>query len=417
MKVLILGSGLLGVTTAYELGKRGFDVTVIDRNEESARETSYANGGQLSYSHAEPWASPAVLSKLPKWIGRYDAPLQFKLRADWQMIKWGLRFFGNCTTKKASMNCVNMLRLGLYSRKKMQEMREESGVQFDFGSKGILHIYSKDEDFAHAKTQLEFQAKFGCVQKILTKDEVYALEPALKHSERVIVGGIHAVEDETGDPFLFCNALAEVATKRYGVKFMYGVTIEEINVKGKRVVSVTTDKGDMVADGYVMAMGSYSAAMLRDINISVPIYPMKGYSITINANEHCPNISMTDGTHKIVYSRLGDRIRIAGTAEFAGYSQALNEKRIEPIIRAAKKLLPKADWNQEIKRWACLRPSTPDGPPIMGNTPYSNLFLNTGHGTLGWTQAAGSAAIVADAMEGKIPGILLQGLTLERYVK
>ncbi len=417
MKVLILGSGLLGVTTAYELGKRGFQVTVLERNHESARETSFANGGQLSYSHAEPWASPSVIPKLPKWIGRDDAPLVFKFRADWQMIRWGVKFLRNCTTLRANVNCVNMLRLGLYSRKRMEEIRKDSGISFDFGNSGILHIYSTDADFDHAKKHLTFQEKFGCNQKLLSKDEVYRLEPTLTNSSRTVVGGIHAHEDETGDPYLFCNALAKVATERYGVEFKYGVTINDIKVENKTVVAVSTSEGDMTADGYVMAMGSYSAPILRNIGIDVPIYPMKGYSITINANDGCPNVSLTDGTHKIVYSRLGNRLRVAGTAEFAGHDQSLNEKRIGNIITAAKELFPKADWSQTIDKWACIRPSTPDGPPIIGNTPYRNLFLNTGHGTLGWTQAAGSAAIVSDAIEGKPPGIIVQGLTLERYVK
>jgi D-amino-acid dehydrogenase len=416
MKVLILGSGLLGVTTAYELGKRGFDVTVLERNSESARETSFANGGQLSYTHAEPWASPGSLAKLPKWLGRADAPLQFKLRADWQMIRWGLKFLRNCTPDRANINCVSMLRLGLYSRQRMEILRKESGIGFDFGSKGILHIYGTDADFDHAKKQLDFQARFGSNQTILGRDDVYTLEPALAHSSRTLVGGIHSVEDETGDPYIYCNALAGVAAERYGVKFKYGVTINEIRTEGKTVTAIRTSEGDISADSYVMAMGSYSSPILRDIGIDVPIYPMKGYSITIEANEGCPDISLTDGSHKIVYSRLGNRLRVAGTAEFAGYDQSLNEKRIAPIVRAAAALFPRADWSQPISKWACIRPSTPDGPPILGNTPYRNLFLNTGHGTLGWTQAAGSAAIVADAMEGRPPAIIMQGLPLERYV-
>jgi D-amino-acid dehydrogenase len=175
-------------------------------------------------------------------------------------------------------------------------------------------------------------------------------------------------------------------------------------------------QGTLQADGFVMALGSYSAPMLKQVGIQVPIYPMKGYSITIDANEFCPHTSLTDGTHKIVYSRLGSRLRVAGTAEFAGYDHSINEKRITPIVNAAKALFPRADWNQEIRKWGCIRPQTPDGPPILGRTPFANLFLNTGHGTLGWTQAAGSAAIVADIMEGRKPGIMMQGLTLERYL-
>lgn len=416
MKIVILGSGLLGVTTAYELGKRGFDVTVLERNFESARETSHANGGQLSYSHAEPWASPSVLPKICKWMFKSDAPLVLRPRADMDMIKWGLKFLRNCTRERAEINCINLLRLGLYSRERFDVIMNETGVAHDYGKKGVLHIYSTQEDFTAAKDHNDFQAKFGCEQKVMTRDEVYALEPSFQYTSRDIVGGIHAYMDETGDPYLFCNELAKVAAEKYGVKFQFGVNVTEIHAQGENIVGVTTDQGNVTADGYVMAMGSYSSVMLKQVGINVPIYPMKGYSITIDANEYCPTTSLTDGTHKIVYSRLGNRLRVAGTAEFAGYSQTINEKRVAPIVKAAQALFPKADWNQEIRKWGCIRPQTPDGPPILGRTPFRNLFLNTGHGTLGWTQAAGSAAIVADIMEGKKPSVMMQGLTLERYL-
>ncbi len=419
MKIIILGSGLLGVTTAYELGKRGFSVTVIERNEKSAAETSYANGGQLSYSHAEPWASPTVLPKLPKWMMRDDSPLVLRPRADWQMMKWGAKFLRNCTTSRAEINTVNLLRLGLYSRQRMGVIKGETGFDFSYSNKGILHIYGTQADLEAGKRQAEFQAKFGGEEKFLTRDEVFAIEPTLALTRRSIVGGIHASHDESGDANVFCTKLAEIAAQKYGVKFEYGVSINGLKKEGQenngKIVAVSTSKGDMTADAFVMAMGSYSSVHLRKIGIDVPIYPMKGYSITINANEFCPSISLTDGTYKIVYSRLGDKLRVAGTAEFAGYNQDVKEHRITPIVRAASALIPKADWSQEIGKWACLRPSTPDGPPIIGKTPIANLFLNTGHGTLGWTQAAGSASIVADIIENKPPAILLHGLTLERY--
>lgn len=416
MNIVILGAGLTGVTTAYELGKRGFNVTVIDRNPECARETSHANGGQLSYSHAEPWASPGVLPKVAKWMFKSDAPLVLRPRADPDMIRWGLKFLRNCTRSRADTNCVNLLRLGLYSRERFDALMQETGVAHDHGRSGILHIYSTQDDFDHARAQNDFQARFGSDQRVLTRDEVYALEPAFAHSTRPIIGGIHALMDETGDPYLFCNALAQVATERYGVRFAFGQSIQEIHARDGAIAGVTTSQGTLQADAFVMALGSYSAPLLKQVGIQVPIYPMKGYSITIDANDFCPHTSLTDGTHKIVYSRLGNRLRVAGTAEFAGYDHSINEKRITPIVNAAKALFPRADWNQEIRKWGCIRPQTPDGPPILGRTPFANLFLNTGHGTLGWTQAAGSAAIVADIMEGRKPGIMMQGLTLERYL-
>lgn len=416
MKITILGAGLLGVTTAYELGKRGFDVTVVERNSETATETSYANGGQLSYNHAEPWATASVLKKLPKWLIDPAAPLVFRPRADWQMVKWGLQFLRNCTEERARVNCVNMLRLGLYSRERMAEIRRDTGIEFDFTDRGILHIYDTQGDFDHAQRHNEFQAKFGGSERVLTKNEVLALEPALAKTSRNILGGIHAYTDENGDARKFCSALADIATARYGVKFLYNTPVTDIKTEGTQVVGVVTEQGEIVSDGYIVATGSYSSVQLRKLGIHVPIYPMKGYSITFEANEHCPNMSITDGSYKIVYSRLGNRVRVAGTAEFAGYDHSINEGRIAPIVHAASELFPGADWSQEIAKWACLRPSTPDGPPIMGKTRYTNLFLNTGHGTLGWTQAAGSAAILGDILEGKPAGILLNGLTIDRYL-
>jgi D-amino-acid dehydrogenase len=416
MKIIVLGSGLLGVTTAYELGKRGFDVKVIDRQPSSAAETSFANGGQLSYNHAEPWATPSVLAKLPSWMMRSDSPLVFRPRADWQMIKWGLSFLRNCTQTRANISTVSMLRLGLYSRECMHTLTNDEKLEFDYSKRGVLHLYGTQADLEQGKRQAEFQAKFGGEEKILSLDELYALEPALTHSSRVFAGGIHTHKDEYGDAHSFCTQLAEIAAKKFGVKFEYGVSINSLKKEKLQIVAVDTDKGEMEADAFVMALGSYSPIYLRNIGIKAPIYPMKGYSITIEANEFCPNISITDGTHKIVYSRLGNKLRVAGTAEFAGYNTSINEKRVTPIINAASTLIPKANWDQEISKWACLRPSTPDGPPIIGSTPYRNLFLNTGHGTLGWTQAAGSAKLLADIMERKPPEILLHGLSLGRYI-
>jgi len=415
MKIIIIGAGLLGVTTAYELGKRGHQVTVLERKPECAADTSFANGGQLSYNHAEPWANPSVLTKLPKWMLRDDAPLVMRPRADWPMIRWGLQFLRNCTNERAQINCVNLLRLGLYSREKMAQIMAETGISFHYNDRGILHIYSTQKDFDAAQRQNEFQAKFGGLEETLTREQVYQLEPAFIHSPREIVGGIHAHADASGDARSFCQELAKVAEERHKVKFIYNIKVDKLKEESGSITAVSTDQGDMHADEYIIAAGSYSAVLLRDIGIDVPIYPMKGYSISINANEFCPDMSLTDGTHKIVYSRLGSTLRVAGTAEFAGYDHSINEKRIIPIVKAASALFPKADWKQEIRSWACLRPQTPDGPPIIGKTRYLNLFLNTGHGTLGWTQAAGSAHLLSDMIDGKPPGIIMAGLTKERY--
>ncbi len=415
MKVLVLGSGVLGVTLAYVLGSRGHEVEIVDRCAACAMEASFSNGGQLSYSHAEPWATPAVLRKLPKWLLHEDSPLIFRPRLDWQMMRWGVEFLRHCTRARAEINTVNLLRLGLYSRDKMAVIQKESGITFDYAEKGILHVFGTQKELDAAAAQAQFQEKFGCRQNILSAPECFALEPALRATERNIIGGLHAFMDQTGDAQQFCVALLSYAQQKFNAHLRLNTEITSISAENGMITGVQTSAGPLKADAYVMALGSYSVLYLRPLGIRVPIYPMKGYSLTIPAGDYSPHVSITDGSRKIVYSRLGDRVRVAGTAEFAGYNSELVESRIEPIIRSSRVLFPKDDWDAaSMTKWACLRPSTPDGPPILGPTPYRNLFLNTGHGTLGWTQAAGSAYVVADAVENRQPEIMLSGLTMQR---
>lgn len=414
MKVIVLGAGLLGVSTAYELAKRGFDVTVLERNKKSGMETSFSNGGQLSYSAGEPWATPGVLKKLPKWLIDPDAPLVMGLRADPAMMAWGMRFLRNCTAARTRFNSINLLRLNLYSRKKMQDIRNETGAQFDFKQTGILHFYDNENDFDGGKKQRDFQEKFGCRQTILTPQQCLEIEPCLAHTKRNIVGGIHAHMDEVGDAHKYCLELANICTEKYGVTFEYGVDITGLKTEGDQVVAVSTTNGDITADGYVMALGAYSKHILKPLGISLPTYPMKGYSLTLEPNEPIPNSSIMDCSYKVVYTKLGGRLRISGTAELAGYNTNIKPKRARTVLKAAKSALPHINWDTSIHEWACLRPSTPDGLPRLGPTPYSNLFLNTGHGTLGWTQAAASASIVADIMQNRPPEISLDGLILGR---
>lgn len=414
MHIIVLGSGALGVLSAYYLGKAGHTVEVIDRQPESARETSYANGGQLSYSHAEPWANPAVFPKVFKWMWQDDAPLVLRFSTDPHMIAWGLRFLWNCRKSAADRHSLVMLRLGLFSKAKMKEVVADTGIEFHNIQKGILHVFSNEKEFEHAQKQAEFQHQHGCEEKILTWEECKTMEPALAHSSKVIYGGIHAPIDESGDICLFTQKLAKYCEEKFGAKFHYNTEILSLNDENEEISHVATNRGNMRADAFVMSMGSYSPVFLRKIGVHVPIYPMKGYSVTFNANEYTPTTSITDDALKIVYSRLGDRIRVAGTAEFAGYNTDIRKKRIDPIMRGINTLFPKADMSQ-VDEWACLRPSTPDGPPIIGKTKYKNLFLNTGHGTLGWTQGAGSANLLADIIAGKTTEIALDGLTANRY--
>lgn len=414
MRVIVLGSGVLGVLSAYFLGKAGHEVEVIERQPDAARECSFANGGQLSYSHAEPWANPYVFSKIFRWMFQDDAPLVLRFSLDPHMIEWGLRFLWNCRAQAADRHSVVMLRLGLHSKKKMNEVINDTKIDFHHLDKGILHVFSKEEEFIHAQKQAEFQLKHGCEEKVLNWDECVKMEPSLEHTTKTYYGGIHAPIDESGDIHIFVQKLADYCTKNFGTVFHYDTDVLELHAENDRITHVSTNRGNMRGDAYVTSLGSYSPLFLRPLGIRLPIYPMKGYSVTFPANEFSPTISVTDAARKIVYSRLGYRIRVAGTAEFAGYNTDVNPKRIDPIIRGIKCMFPKADL-QFHDHWACLRPSTPDGPPVIGKTKYSNLYLNTGHGTLGWTQGAASASMLADVMDEKETEIPLEGLTADRY--
>lgn len=415
MKICVLGAGVLGVTSAYELARRGHEVTVLERNAEPARECSFANGGQLSYSHSEPWANPQVFPKLFKWMWQEDAPLVLRFKADPHMIRWGLLFLLNCAPAKARRHSETMLRLGLYSKKKMAELVADTNVEFHNIQKGILHVFDDQKEFDHAKKHAEFQYTLGCAETVMTTAEALAMEPTLANSKKNIVGAIHAPIDESGDIHLFTkNLAAQIATK-YNVEFRYNTSIKSLHKQGDTISHVELENGEFVSgyDAYVMAMGAPSAIHLRQVGLYVPIYPMKGYSVSLKANEHSPTVSITDTSLKLVYTRLGDRMRIAGTAEFAGYNYDIRKVRVDAITRGVKELFPLSDFST-INEWACLRPSTPDGPPMIGKTPVNNLYMNTGHGTLGWTQAAGSARLLADVMDGKPTEIPLSGLEIGR---
>ena len=417
MKICILGAGVLGVTSAYELARRGHAVTVIERQSEPARECSFANGGQLSYSHAEPWANPHVFPKLFKWAFQDDAPLVLRPSLDPHMMRWGTLFLLNCLPSKARANCETMLRLGLYSKQKMAELMADTKVDFSFFGNGTLHVFDNQQSFDGARRHAEFQHTLGCDEIPMTPEECFKTEPTLANTTKKLVGGMFAPIDESGDIHAFTVNLAKHCAETYGVTFLYNQKIARLHQTGNTIthVEIEGQHRDYVSgfDAYVMAMGSYSSVHLRKLGLHVPIYPMKGYSISFNASEHCPKVSITDDAAKQVYTLLGNRMRVAGTAEFAGYNDAVRKVRIDPLKRGMKELFPKAP-QEELTEWACLRPSTPDGPPVIGKTPIGNLFMNTGHGTLGWTQGAGSARLLADVIDGAPTEIPLSGLNIER---
>jgi D-amino-acid dehydrogenase len=416
MKIVVLGAGIAGITAAYSLGTRGHDVTVIDQESAPALQTSFANGGQLSYTHAEPWANPHVFPKLFKWMFQDDAPLVLRFSSDPHMIRWGLKFMSNCMPEKARKNCERMLRIGLYSRDKMKEIREDTKLDFAFKATGILHIYTNQKDFDAGVKQAEFQKSLGLDYEYETLDREGTLEKetALKQSTKDIAGSIYSPQDESGDIHIFTQKLASWCEEHHGTTLKFNTPIMRLIEEKGKLVSIVTSEGEMKADAFVLATGPQSPLFLRKLGINLPIYPMKGYSVTVPAWENAPITSVTDDEKKIVFSRLGDHVRAAGTAEFARYNTDIREARITPILDCMKRLFPDAD-TSEPQKWACLRPQTPDGPPIIGKTDVENLYLHTGHGTLGWTQSAGTAAALADIIEDKEPEISLDGLTAERY--
>lgn len=418
MKICVLGAGITGVTSAYALAQRGHTVTVIDRQPEAARECSYANGGQLSYAHAEPWANPGVFPKLWKWMWQEDAPLVLRFNRDPHMIRWGLMFLYNCLPARAHRHCEAILRLGLYSQRQMAALMEQTAIEFGYLGNGILHVFDNQQSFDAARRHAEFQAKLGCHEEALTPAECFAREPALANTRKKLVGGMFASIDASGDIFAFTQRLAKLAAERYGVTFLYNQPVARLHRAHGAIshVEVEGQGRDYLGgfDAYVMALGSYSSKLLRSVGLYVPIYPMKGYSISFTASDACPKISITDDAAKQVYSLLGPQMRVAGTAEFAGYNDAVREARIAPLKRGMQELFPDAPM-ENVSEWACLRPSTPDGPPVIGTTPIRNLYMNTGHGTLGWTQAAGSARLLADVIDGRPTEIPLSGFEAERW--
>ena len=416
MRVTVLGAGVIGVATAYYLARDGHEVTVVDRQPGPALETSFANGGQISVNHVTPWATPATPWKALKWLGRADAPLLFHLRADPALWAWSLRFLANCTRRRMWINIDRALRLALYSRNELAGLRSETGIQYDSLTRGILHIFRNAGDYQEALPQVELMNRLGCVRRVVDAGACVELEPALAGVGAQLVGGIFSPDDESGDAYTFTVRLAEICAG-LGVTFRYGVRIGKPVAAAGRIESVETDGGELAGDALVVALGSYSPLLLKPLGLNLPVYPAKGYSVTLPVTDgsHAPVVSLIDDEFKMVYSRLGDRLRAAGTAEFAGYDDSVTENRGRFILCKTLELFPGCGDAADAQFWAGLRPSTPDGVPVIGATRYPNLFLNTGHGTLGWTMACGSGRLLADIIGGAVPEISIDGLGIERF--
>ena len=418
MKIAVLGAGVVGTTTAYFLAEDGHDVTVIDRKPGPGLETSFANGAQISACHAKPWAGPHTPLQAAKWMFEPDAPLLFRpWRWDPALWSWGLKFLANCTSKRVPVNMDRTLRIALYSRSVLKALRQRTNLQYDQQLAGILHIYRTPESFAEGRASAAVLAGLGLAQDVLTPEEVVRREPALAHAARTdLAGGLMSPDDESGDAYLFTQEVARLAAAR-GARFRYGVAVKRLEAEGRVVTRIITDQGDETPDAVVLSLGSYSPIIARPLGLKVPVYPAKGYSITaeITRPEAAPTISITDESRYMVFSRLGNKLRVAGTAELAGWNLDLDPVRIAPLKRNAVSLFPAAASYANLNAWTGLRPTTPDSVPILGATAYDNLLLNTGHGTLGWTMACGSGRVIADLVAGRKPEIDLDGLGLERF--
>jgi D-amino-acid dehydrogenase len=407
VRVVVLGAGLVGVASAWYLAEAGHEVTVIDREPAAAQETSFANGGQISTSHAEPWANPGTPLKILRWLGREDSPLLWRLRADPAQWAWGLRFLRECTAARARANIVAILALALDSRSRLKTLRRELDLHYDELERGILHVYTDQREFEAAIPQAALMRDFGCEREVKNAAECLAIEPTLAGSALPIVGGTFTARDESGDACRFTQRLAERCAAR-GVQFRFGTAVERLESAGGRVSGVRLAGGErVVADKYVVAFGSYSPLLLRPLGIRIPVYPAKGYSITVplGVTSIAPRVSLTDDGAKLVFSRLGSRLRVAGTAEFTGYDTSINAARCAAIVRRTRLLFPQLGEAGDIDYWAGLRPATPGNVPVVGATSLANLFINTGHGTLGWTMACGSGALLADLVTGRPPAI------------
>lgn len=411
MRVAVLGAGVIGVTSAWYLARAGHEVTLVDRQAGVGLETSFANGGQVSAGHAEPWAKPSVLPKVLRWLGREDAPLLFRPRADLRQWAWALRFAAECIPGRFERNTRQLAGLARYSRDCLSELRAETGIQYHRVARGILHFCTAQADLDALATHAEQMRRFGVAREVKSAAECIGLEPTLAASQVKVLGGVHAPEDESGDAQVFTEKLAQLAASR-GVRFVGNAPIDSLEIAGDRVLGARIAGRRIEADAFVVSLGSYSPLLLAPLEISIPVHPLKGYSITLTLPPglaaHAPTTSLTDEAHKLVMSRFGDRLRCAGTAELTGYDTSINAARCAAILKRVHELFPGLSGAGEPALWAGLRPATPSNVPVIGRTRYANLYLNTGHGTLGWTLAAGSGRALAELVSGRRPDVDFQ---------
>jgi D-amino-acid dehydrogenase len=413
---IVLGGGVIGVTTAYYLAKAGHAVTVVERRPGVALETSFANAGEVSPGYAAPWAGPGIPKKAVKWLLMKHGPLKVRPTADPYMWKWLLQMLRNCTSARYAINKGRMVGIAEYSRDCLKALRAETGITYDDRAQGTLQLFRTQAQLDHAADDIAVLKQYGVPFEVLDAAGCIAAEPGLAAVPHLIAGGLRLPGDETGDCHQFTQNLAKMATD-LGVKFLFDTKIDGLVTDGDRIAGVATGAGILKGDDYVVALGSYSPFLVRTLGITIPVYPIKGYSITVPIVDaaKAPVSTVMDESYKVAITRLGDRIRVGGTAEVSGFDHTLRTARKATLDQSVGDLFPGAGDLARSSFWCGLRPMTPDGPPVIGGTKFRNLYLNTGHGTLGWTMACGSGRALADLLSGRRPETDLSELGLSRY--
>ncbi|MDC4255239.1 D-amino acid dehydrogenase [Acinetobacter baumannii] len=415
MRVIVLGSGVIGVASAYYLARQGAEVTVLDRQSGPAEETSFGNAGQISPGYSTPWAAPGIPFKAVKWMFQHHAPLAINLDGSMWQLQWMAQMLKNCNPQSYAVNKERMMRVAEYSRDCLRELRKDTGIHYENRAKGTLQLFRKEAQMEAVQRDISVLEECGVSYELLNGNELGRVEPALANAQDKLVGGLHLPNDETGDCYLFTNALAQIA-KELGVNFQFNQNVEKLIVEGDQIKGVQVNGKVLTADRYVLAFGSYSRDFLKPLDLQLPVYPVKGYSLTIPIVDaaFAPQSTVLDETYKIAITRFDQRIRVGGMAELSGFNLGLNEDRRATLQMVTQDLFPGGDMEQA-SFWTGLRPMTPDSTPIIGATRFKNLFLNTGHGTLGWTMACGSGKLISDIVLNHKTDISTDGLSIQRY--
>ncbi|ATI37157.1 D-amino acid dehydrogenase [Acinetobacter baumannii] len=415
MRVIVLGSGVIGVASAYYLARQGAEVTVLDRQSGPAEETSFGNAGQISPGYSTPWAAPGIPFKAVKWMFQHHAPLAINLDGSMWQLQWMAQMLKNCNPQSYAVNKERMMRVAEYSRDCLRELRKDTGIHYENRAKGTLQLFRKEAQMEAVQRDISVLEGCGVSYELLNANELGRVEPALANAQDKLVGGLHLPNDETGDCYLFTNALAQIA-KELGVNFQFNQNVEKLIVEGDEIKGVQVNGKVLTADRYVLAFGSYSRDFLKPLDLQLPVYPVKGYSLTIPIVDpaFAPQSTVLDETYKIAITRFDQRIRVGGMAELSGFNLGLNEDRRATLQMVTQDLFPGGDMEQA-SFWTGLRPMTPDSTPIIGATRFKNLFLNTGHGTLGWTMACGSGKLISDIVLNHKTDISTDGLSIQRY--